>query len=196
MLTTMHKNTSVFLTVLITTLSLLVFSTPAFAQNTMGLDRANSRAQERMTTSRQVRAASSAAGIRRSCETIQKAVVGRMSRLVEMANTMMSNFDKHSQRVQEYYLTVLVPAGITVPNYDDLLADIAAKEAVVQTTIANARADVNNFNCDTNDPRTYIEEFRADMQAVKTALKEYRASIVRLIVAVRTAAEKLEPESL
>lgn len=156
-----------------------------------GLDKANARAEERMMKTRQ-RMASPSAGLQRSCESREDTIVSRMSQLVRLSENMLSVFDKHLARVQNYYLTVVVPAGSTVANYDDLVADTAAKKAVVQTALANAQADVDDFSCTTGDPIAHLATFRTDMQTVKTALKEYRSSIKNLIVAVRTAAEALE----
>jgi DNA repair ATPase RecN len=188
----MRKNLSTFLTVSVMSLTAMMTAVPGvLAQNSQALDRANARAQERMDL-RQQPTSSPTTSLQRSCEARQEAVVKRMSQLVQLAEKIQAAFDRHATRVQEYYLNTVVPAGLTVDNYDELLADIAAKKAVVQTTIANAQTDVDEFSCDTADPRTYLTTFRTDMQAVKSALKEYRTSIKNLIVAVSRVAQDLE----
>lgn len=186
----MVKKTPTLLTVLIMALSLLYIAVPtASAKNE--LQRANARAEERMERTK-TRLASPNVAIQNSCESRKEGVVNRMKRLVELSEKMLENFDTHATKVQDFYISVVVPKGVTVKNYDKLVADIAAKKAVVQTTLANAQADVDDFSCTNGDPKTYLNTFRTDMQAVKTALKEYRTTIKNLIVAVRTAAEALE----
>lgn len=188
----MHKNTSSFLTVSVIALSFLFVLTPGvFAQRTNGLDKANARAEERVMQ-KPLRTDAPSTDQQRSCEVRQAAVDNRMSRLVELAEKIQENFATHSQRIQDYYLSVLVPKGVTIANYDDLLANIATKKAVVQTTLATAQAGANEFSCDMVDPQTYLNTFRTDMLAVKTALQDYRTSIKDLLVAVKTASEELK----
>lgn len=185
----MMKKIPTLLTVLVMSLLLLNISVPTVSAKNE-LQRANARAEERMVKT-QTRLATPNATLRNSCEARQESIVNRMNRLVQLSENMLEVFDTHATRVQNYYISVVVPKGVTVKNYDVLVADIAAKKAVVQTTLANAQADVNDFSCTTGDPKADLTSFRTDMQAVKTALKEYRTSIQNLIVAVRTAAEAL-----
>lgn len=127
----------------------------------------------------------------RSCQAREEAVTKRMMSLTRMAKNMIDVFEKISGRVQTFYTNVVLPSGKTLPNYDALIADIAAKKQTVLDDLSAAEAKVNAFNCESGDPGMILREFRQDMQQVKTDLAAYRKSIRNLIVAVKP----LSPES-
>lgn len=194
---------STFLALVVIFGGVLFFTNQAQAQSNRALNQANQRATDRMMAKDEIKTQNQAGQTervqaqQRACLARESAITNRMSRLVALANNMSNNFEQHSLRVQNYYLDTLVPAGLTLNNYSDLLADIAAEEAVVQTTIANAQADVDEFSCEAGDIRAHYQTFRTDMQMVKSALADYRTSIRNLIVAVSQLAEDLpeEPEA-
>lgn len=128
------------------------------------------------------------------CQVHEKTIEKRFSNLSELVKKMVSKFDAISTRVQMRYTERLVPAGKTINNYDDLLTDITAKKAAVDTALSSAQATSENFSCDaSSDPKGQITTYREDMQSVKDALRDYRKSIRNLIVAVATASgEKLK----
>ena len=131
----------------------------------------------------------------RSCQAKEDAIKKRASRLTQLATTMEGNFDKHAQRVEDYYTSKVVPSGKTVANYDSLVADIQAKKSAVASALTTAQNDATNFSCTGADPKSQLTQFRKDMQAVKRALKDYRTSIKNLIVAVRSVTGTTESES-
>lgn len=131
----------------------------------------------------------------RACQVREYAIKKRATRLTQLATNMENNFDKHAQRVEEYYTSKVVPSGKTVANYDSLVADIQAKKTAVATALSTAQTDANNFSCTGDDPKGQLTQFRKDMQAVKKALKDYRASIKNLIVAVRSVTGATEREN-
>ena len=108
---------------------------------------------------------------------------------------MEDKFDKHAQRVEEYYTSKVLPSSKTVAGYDSLVADIQAKKTAVTTAISTAQNDANKFSCTGDDPKGHLTQFRKDMQAVKKALKDYRTSIKNLIVAVRSVTGATEREN-
>ncbi|HKC04723.1 MAG TPA: hypothetical protein VKC54_02535 [Patescibacteria group bacterium] len=124
----------------------------------------------------------------RSCEAREAAVKNRMESLLKLAMNMQEKFDAIAQRVEDFYTTTVVPSGKTVPNYDTLVADIAAKKAIVTTDLDVAQVSVNAFSCTGDDPRGLLTSFRLDMQKVKTDLKDFRTTIKNLIVAVKPLA--------
>lgn len=131
----------------------------------------------------------------RACQAREDAIKKRATRLAQLAANMESRFDKHAQRVEEYYTSKVVPSGKTVANYDSLVADIQAKKTAVATALSTAQNDANNFSCEGTDPKGQLTQFRKDMQAVKRALKDYRTSIKNLIVAVRSVTGTTEREN-
>lgn len=190
----MRKNTLPLLVLSTLALTLILMSAPSLVSaNDRSYSRASDQAKDRAV--RMVNStATPSTNLQRSCEVRQSAVVKRMSQLVLLSNKMLANFEAHATRVQNYYLTKLVPAGLAISNYDALLADIAAKKALVQTAIAEAQADADDFSCTSGEPKSYLNSYRVNMQATKMALKNYRTSIKNLIVAVSRAAEGLEED--
>lgn len=131
----------------------------------------------------------------RTCQAREDSIKRRASRLTQLATNMESKFEKHAQRVEDYYTSKVVPSGKTVANYDSLVANIAAKKAAVQAALSTAQNDAANFSCTGDDPKGQLTQFRKDMQAVKKALKDYRTSIKNLIVAVRSVTGTMEREN-
>ncbi len=98
---------------------------------------------------------------------------------------MQEKFDAIAKRVEDYYISKVVPSGKTVTNYDSLVSEIQNKKQATQTALGKAQTDANSFSCSGNDPKGQLTQFRTDMQTVKSALKDYRTAIKNLIVAVR-----------
>lgn len=130
--------------------------------------------------------AGSPSGKLRSCQVRENAIKKRMDRLLKLATNMQNKFDRHAQKVQNYYTSKVIPKGKTVSGYDALVTDIQAKKAAVETALNKVQNDANSFSCTSSSPKAQMTQFRQDMQAVKKALKGYRASVKNLIVAVRS----------
>lgn len=130
----------------------------------------------------------------KSCDARMNTIKTRSESLTNRAQRMENTFADIAKRVEDYYTGKLVPAGITVSNYDSLVSDIAAKKAVVDTTLADANSKASSFSCaDLTAVKAEVTAYRVAMQKVITALKDYRTSIKNLIVAVRGAAGQLKP---
>lgn len=134
-----------------------------------------------------------APGKLRACEAHMRSIQRRSEHLVRMATKMLTVFAKITQRVQEYYTTVVLPSGRSVANYDALLADIVAKRGAVEVALAQARATAGLFSCTAENPKETLRQFRLDMRGVKQALHAYRKAVRNLIVAVRTIAPVSSP---
>ena len=113
-------------------------------------------------------------------------ITRRSNHLVELADKMIKVFTSIANRVEQYYLTKVVPAGATLPTYDALVADITTKQNAITPLLEAAQADATNFSCTGNNPKAQLTQYKTDMQAVIRGLKEYRTSVRNLIVAVRT----------
>lgn len=131
----------------------------------------------------------------RVCETKKSAIVRRSTRLAERAGRQLTNFSTKSTRVETFYNDRLVPRGVVVDNYDDLVADIEAKAQAVAEAIESAKTTAANFDCAGDDPKGQLTNYRTDMQNAIKALKEYRLSIKNLIVAIKHAAAKTATSS-
>lgn len=129
----------------------------------------------------------------RACQARENAIQNRMQSLTRLVGTIEKSFDSIAARVEDYYTNRVISSGNTVPNYADLVADIAAKKAVVDTDLPAVQENMNAFGCDKDDPKGVYNEFRSGMQNIKTDLKNYRTSIRNLIVAVAKVAPKETP---
>ncbi len=126
------------------------------------------------------------------CERVEARINKRSDRLVTRAERMTDRFDKIADKVKDYYTDKLVPKGVTIDNYDALVADIATKGAAVDEVVATAKAAISEFDCDGDSPKGVLSLFRGDMKTVITALKDYRTSVVNLLVAVRTKGKNIK----
>lgn len=133
----------------------------------------------------------------KSCQEVEKNLTTRSSHLSDLTTNIEKVFTAIAQRVENYYLTKLVPAGKTLPDYDALVADITTKQNAIAPLVDAANKDFTSFTCGSDNPKAQITQFRVDMQAVKGALQDYRTSIKNLIVAIRTlgGAESPEPSA-
>ena len=122
----------------------------------------------------------------KSCQARESLIKNRSNSLARLVEGMINHFDKIALRVENYYTEKVVPSGKTVANYAELMADIDAKKALVETALQKSKDDFKTFSCTTDDPKGQLALFREDMQAVKKALKDYRASIKNLIVAINS----------
>ena len=120
------------------------------------------------------------------CQIREAEIVKRHESLDNLSSRMFKVFDEIAKRVEDYYTNKVVPGGKTLPNYNVLVADIAAKKAAVQTALTNTQSDIAGFTCTADNPKAQITQYRLDMQAVKKALQDYRTSIKNLIIAIRT----------
>ena len=170
--------------------SALIFTNTVFAQPPESQEHPGKNKQAQALIKRSDLASAAAArreeGKLRACQARENAIKQRSTHLTQLVNSMLAMFDKHAQRVENYYTTKVVPAGKTVTNYNSLVADIAAKRAAVATALTQAQNDASSFSCTSSDPKTQLIKFKTDMQSVKKALKDYRTSIKNLIVAVHS----------
>ena len=127
-----------------------------------------------------------------SSQARESGVKTRMAQLTKLSVNMETTFDRIAEKTKTYYIETILPSGESVANYDTLVAEIAAKKAIVRTELANADTNVGSFSCTLGEPKTLMNQYQVNMRAVKTALKNYRTSIVDLIVAVRTVSEEIE----
>ena len=126
-------------------------------------------------------------GLNRACEVVEESLETRSAKIVMLAERILERFDNISQRVQEYYMTKLVPEGYTVENYDELLEEIESRKDDAESALDAAKAVADEFDCDLDDPKGTLMQFKEEMLAVIAALHEYRLAIKDLMVAVRTA---------
>lgn len=121
----------------------------------------------------------------RRCEVKEKILITRTESLTRLVTNMEAKFTAIVERVKSF----ATDKGLTVENYDALLADIETNKTAVDEALASSSVNAQAFTCDSDDPKAALTGFREDMQAVKQALHDYRTSIKDLIVAVKQAVE-------
>lgn len=120
------------------------------------------------------------------CQVKERNIKNRLDSLTKLVTNQEDKFSSMAARVENHYTTKSVPAGKVVANYDELVADIAAKKTAVDTALTTAKTDASNFSCTADDPKGLLTAFRKNMQSVKSALKDYRKSVRNLIVGLRS----------
>ncbi len=127
-----------------------------------------------------------------ACRTKYSAILNRSKNLSQKGASMLERIDRVSQRVQGYYTDRLTTFNVVIPNYEEMVADINTKRAVISPLVEKARVDGSSISCDSSDPRGQISVFREDMLSLMAALKEYRLSVRTLVQAVIKARADLE----
>jgi len=121
----------------------------------------------------------------RRCAARSQNITKRSLELVKRVTAVEQQFTSISESVKRYYLNKIVPTGVSVPNYEALVATISQRKAVVQRLLEKAQADASSFSCTAANPSAQLKQFSLDAQAVLKALQEYRTSIRSLIEAVK-----------
>lgn len=129
------------------------------------------------------------------CEKKQAAIQRRSSKLVARADIIQNRFDRIAQRVDAFYVDKLVPAGLDIENYDQILNNLENKRRDVAAAVGVAEDTANNFNCEGVEPKEQLKQFRTDMQGVIRALQAYKKAIVDYLVTVRTKAKNFKAET-
>jgi len=122
----------------------------------------------------------------RICQTKEARIRTRTKTIANLAENIFTKFNRIANQVENYYTNIVVPSGKKVSNYDELVAEIAAKKAIVQKDLAEANTDAEAFSCNSDNPKGQLIQIRTQMQTVKKHLKEYRTAIKNLIVAIRS----------
>ncbi|EKD85714.1 MAG: hypothetical protein ACD_37C00646G0002 [uncultured bacterium] len=110
-----------------------------------------------------------------------KGILGRGSRMHKRLEALTMTVDK-------FYQNRLVPQGLILENYDELLADIDAKKANVSLLLDAAKVTGEDFDCGSDDPKGQLEAFNEDMKEVLEAFKQYKQSVRTFVKAVKDLA--------
>jgi len=123
-----------------------------------------------------------------ACQARQKAIKNRQQSLLKLATGHLKRMDNWVDRLKRFYEEKLIPRGVKIENYDELLARIDEARKMVVNSLDKASGLSDDFSCEGNDPKGLYNQFRGDMQEVKANLQEYRKAVKDLLVAIRKAA--------
>ena len=119
----------------------------------------------------------------------------RSQKLVQRTEKIVSNFDRIAQRVDDFYIDKLLPAGFEIDNYEQLLNNLENKRRDVDSALGVAKGTAGSFSCEGVDPKGQVKQFRGDMQGVVVALKDYKKAIINYLVTVKTKAKNFKAET-
>ncbi len=120
-----------------------------------------------------------------ACQSVSKNITKRSVNLTNQVAEMEKKFTSIAAGVEKYYQQKVVPTGVTLSNYDALVADITTRANAVTPLLTVIQADAADFICTGDNPSAQLKQFSTDMRAVLHALQEYRTGIHNLIVAIR-----------
>ena len=119
----------------------------------------------------------------RVCENRHKAIDNTLSRIVSRGQNQLELFSKIADRVETYKTT----KNLTVTNYDQLVATIAADKTQVTNDLAAMKVK-DTIDCN-SDPKGTVNLFQTQLQQEIKDLKTYKTDVKNLITAVKTAAD-------
>ncbi|MBI2031921.1 MAG: hypothetical protein HYT08_04885 [Candidatus Levybacteria bacterium] len=120
----------------------------------------------------------------RVCQVKEKIITNRSANMVNHVNRIIAVFDSIVTRITNYYQSRLVPQGRILANFDALILDIQTKKNAITPLLEAAQSDVDNFNCEGDDPKGQLDQFKQDIRAIIPGLKAYKTSVRNLIVAI------------
>ena len=118
----------------------------------------------------------------KACQNREKAVTNIMSRIGDRGQKQLDLFGTIAERTEKFY----ADKGKTLSNYDELVAEVAAKKTDAQTAVDATKATVTEFKCDGTDPKGAVSSFKESLKSQTEALKAYKTAVKNLIVGVKS----------
>jgi hypothetical protein len=118
----------------------------------------------------------------KACENRQKAITNIMSRIADRGQKQLTLFNTIAERTQSFY----TDKGKTLANYDELVADVAAKKATAQSAVDAVTSSSTTFDCSGEDPKGVVNSFKDSLKSEIEALKAYRTAVKNLIIGVKS----------
>lgn len=116
------------------------------------------------------------------CQKRETAINNIMGRIADRGQKQLDLFTAIATKTEKFY----TDKGKTLSNYDNLLADVAAKKDAAQTAVDAVKGDSVTFKCGGNDPKGAAASFKKVLKSEIDALKDYKTSVKNLIVGVKS----------
>lgn len=123
---------------------------------------------------------------RKVCEAHAEQINKVMDNVAKRTDTHMSNITNVYVLAKAFY----VKNDLAVDNFDQLVANVDAKKAAAES-IAATLTKRSDFSCESDGPKTDIQEFKNQRLDKVNAVKAYRTAVKELVAAIRTAAAAL-----
>lgn len=118
----------------------------------------------------------------KSCEARRTAIQTIMKNAAARGQEHITLFASIAQKVEAFY----VSKGKTLATYDQLVADVNAKQAAAQSAVDTVKNAQTQFDCNGTNPKGVIDVFKADIKAQETAMEAFRTSVRNLIAGVKS----------
>lgn len=119
----------------------------------------------------------------KACERREKVIKNIMARISDRGQKQVNLFTTIAERTQAFYTN----KNLSADNYDELVAEVAAKKTAAQATIDEVKAKGESFACSADDPKGAASSFKESLKAEIEAVKAYRTAVKNLIVGVKSA---------
>lgn len=117
----------------------------------------------------------------------------KRSKIQEKYSALQDRTTWAGERIQERLeraKTFASKKGLTVPNGDVLVADIASKRQMVEASADAMRDAAKSFNCQDDNAKEQAELIRTEVQVFRTSIKAYRQSVKAYLSAIIQAFER------
>ncbi|MBW3568886.1 hypothetical protein KY385_02030 [Candidatus Parcubacteria bacterium] len=125
------------------------------------------------------------------CERRQQQLQKIMPRLSNGANSVKSSIDKVYERVQGFY----EKGQLTVSNYDELNANVAAAKVKAEVSLEAIESFEFEIDCDNKSVGRQLDGYREIIKEARESLKAYRTELVHLIREMRSASAETSSNS-
>ena len=119
------------------------------------------------------------------CKKRQEVMKSTMTRMEDRSSKHIAWLDSVVEKVKSFYST----KGLTVANYDTLLANSVSARAAAVSSGNQLGQYQQEFSCDGNDPKSVINDFKTQHQSRVYTVKSYKEAVKALAEAVKAAAE-------
>jgi hypothetical protein len=118
-----------------------------------------------------------------ACQNRAAAISKHLTNSTKAATNLEGKFAAIATKAEQFK----TDKNVTVPNYDQLVADVTAKKTSVDTAVAAAQTAASTFSCTSDGPKAQLQAFVSGMDAVRQTLKDYRDAVRNLIQGIRQA---------
>lgn len=119
------------------------------------------------------------------CKKRQEVMKSTMTRMEDRSSKHIAWLDSVVEKVKSFYST----KGLTVADYDTLLANVVSARAAAVSSGNQLGQYQQEFSCDGNDPKSVINDFKTQHQSQVDTVKSYKEAVKALAEAVKAAAE-------
>lgn len=112
----------------------------------------------------------------------------QINKVISVINTRRQNAFDRITKVSDAVQKFVSEKNVTVANYDELVATVAAAKASAESAM-NEQESVPEISCDGEHPKADLSSFKEKRLGSIDAMKEYRDSVKALVKAVREVTE-------